>query len=391
MRPSVAIGTKQTCGSDQSMSAFGGKQTSRLGRVMSALTQGGHWVISYRASFKPLRCFVLSLGGEAMRRREFIAMIGGAVAWPLVATAQQSDGGRKVRIGLIAAVPPTPAMLKAFLEGMRDRGYIEGQNLAIDVRWPKGTFDQDSGVVTELVKSNVDVIVAWATPTVAAVRNANSTIPIVMVSVGDPVGSGFVASLARPGGNITGVSIITSDLSAKLLGLFVQMIPSMRVIGLVTNSYNPNVAVQLRESQDAVRKLGLRSHVVEARTPEEFERGFARLKAANVDGVVLLSDPVVVEHGKRIAELALAARLPTAFQRRENVEAGGLFSYGGNLPDQFKYAASYVDRILKGAKPADLPVEQPIQFDFTVNLKTAKALELTIPTQLLAAANEVFQ
>jgi putative ABC transport system substrate-binding protein len=212
-----------------------------------------------------------------------------------------------------------------------------------------------------------------------------------MVSVGDPVGSGFVASLARPSGNITGVSMLSSDLSAKLLGLFVQMVPTMRVIGLVTNAYNSNVAVQLRESQDAIGKLGLQSEVVEARTPEEFETGFANLKARHVDGVVLLADPVVVEHKTRIAELALAARLPTAFQRRENAEAGGLLSYGGNLPDQFKYAASYVDRILKGAKPADLPVEQPTQFDFTVNLRTAKMLGLTIPLPLLATANEVFQ
>jgi putative ABC transport system substrate-binding protein len=165
----------------------------------------------------------------------------------------------------------------------------------------------------------------------------------------------------------------------------------MRAIGLVTNSYNPNVAVQLRASQDAIRELGLRSHVVEARTAEEFERGFASLKTANVDGVVLLADPIVVELGEKIAELAMGARLPTAFQRRENVEAGGLFSYGIILPDQFKSAAAYVDRILKGAKPADLPVEQPTQFDFVINLKTAKALGLTIATQFLAAANEVLQ
>ena len=326
-----------------------------------------------------------------MRRREFVTMAGGAVAWPLIATAQQNDGGRTARIGLIAPVSPTPAMLKAFLDAMRDRGYIEGQNLTVHVRWPKGTFDQDPDVVADLVTSNVDVIVAWATPTVIAVRRATSTIPIVMASVGDPVGSGFVTSLARPGGNITGVSAITSDLSAKLLGLFVQIIPSMRAIGLVTNSYNPNVAVQLRASQDAIRQLGLRSHVVEARTAEEFERGFASLKAANVDGVVLLADPIVVELGEKIAELAMGTRLPTAFQRRENVEAGGLFSYGIILPDQFKSAAAYVDRILKGAKPADLPVEQPTQFDFVINLKTAKALGLTIPTQFLAAANEVIQ
>jgi putative ABC transport system substrate-binding protein len=325
-----------------------------------------------------------------MRRREFIAMVGATTVRPIAATAQ-SESRRQARIGVIAAVPPSPDMLSAFRDAMRDRGYVEGQNLTLYVRWPRGTFEQDPSAVTDLLRAKVDLIVAWATPTVIAVRQATSTIPIVMVSVGDPVGSGFVASLARPGGNVTGVSIITSDLSAKLLGLFVQLVPNMRMIGLVSNTYNPNVAIQLRESQDAIRKLGLQSEVVEARSPEEFEAGFANLKARHVDGVVVLSDPVVVEHKTRIAELALTAQLPTAFQRRENVEAGGLFSYGGNIPDQFKYAASYVDRILKGAKPADLPVEQPIEFDFTVNLKTAKTLGLTVPLPLLAAANEVFQ
>jgi putative ABC transport system substrate-binding protein len=326
-----------------------------------------------------------------MRRREFVAMVGAMGVWPIAATAQQSDSGRQVRIGVVGAVPPSPDMLNAFRDAMRDRGYIEGQNLTLYVRWPQGTFEQDPSAVTDLLRAKVDAIVAWSTPAVIAVSHATSETPIVMTSVGDPVGSGFVASLAHPGGNITGVSIITSDLSAKLLGLFVQMVPTMRMIGLVTNAYNPNVAMQLRESQDAIAKLGLQAEVVEARNPEAFEAGFANLKARHVDGVVVLQDPVVIVHKTRIAELALAAQLPTAFQRRENVEAGGLFSYGGNIPDQFKYAASYVDRILKGAKPADLPVEQPVQFDFTINLKTAKTLGLTIPLPLLAAATEVFQ
>ena len=327
-----------------------------------------------------------------MRRREFIKLTAAATAmWPLGTRAQQSSSGREARIGLVALVPPPPELLKAFRDGMRERGYIEGQNLIIEVRWPKGTFDQDPKVVTDLAKTNVDVIAAWATPAVMAVHRATSTIPIVMVSVGDPVSSGFVASLARPGGNITGVSIITSDLSAKLIGLFAQMVPAMRRIGFVTNAHNPNVALQLRASEDAARKLGLESQVVEARTAEEFERGFASLKTASVNGVVVLSDPVVVEHGKKIAELALAAQLPTAFQRRENVVAGGLFSYGGNLAAQFAQAAHYVDRILKGAKPAELPVEQPTQFDFVININTAKALGLTVPTALLDVASEVIE
>ena len=326
-----------------------------------------------------------------MRRRQFISLLGGVAAWPIVAAAQQSGGGRQIRIGMVAAIPPTDAMLKAFRDEMHDRGYDEGQNLTIIVRWPRGTFDQDPSPVADLVNANVDVIVAWATPTVIAVRKATSAIPIVMTSVGDPVGSGFVTSLARPGGNITGVSAITSDLTTKLLGLFIQMIPSMKVIGLVTNSYNPNVALQLKRSEDAIRELGLQSRVAEARTSGEFERAFASLKAGNAEGVMLLSDPTVIEHGKKIAELALAAGLPTAFQRRENVEAGGLFSYGGSITDQFKFAAHYVDRILKGAKPAELPVEQPTQFDLVINLNTAKTLGLTIPSGVLAIANDLIQ
>jgi putative ABC transport system substrate-binding protein len=326
-----------------------------------------------------------------MRWRDFIALLGGVAAWPILAAAQQTDGGRRIRIGMVAPVPPTAAMLKAFREELRDRGYVEGQNLTIEVRWPRGTFDQDPAAVTDLVKTNVDVIVAWSTPAVTAVRKATSTIPIVMTSVGDPVGSGFVAGLARPGGNITGVSAITSDLTTKQLGLFIQMIPSMKVIGLVTNSYNPNVALQLKRSEDAIRELGLQSRVAEARTAGEFERAFASLKASNAEGVMLLADPSVIEHGKKIAELALAAGLPTAFQRRENVEVGGLFSYGGNITDQFRFAAQYVDRILKGAKPAELPVEQPTQFDLVINMETAKKLGLNIPSGVLGIANELIQ
>jgi ABC-type uncharacterized transport system substrate-binding protein len=328
-----------------------------------------------------------------MNRRKFITLLGGvAAAWPLAARAQQPDSTvRGGRVGLIAASPPTPSMLNAFRDGMRERGYVEGQNLSVAVRWPHGSFDQDPGVVVELVSGNVDVIVAWATPTVIAVRRATSTIPIVMVSVGDPVGSGFIASLARPGGNITGTSSITADLSAKLMELFVELVPSMKRVGVVLNPSNPVTFVQLRETEDAVRKLNMQVQVVEARTSDEFERAFARLSANGVNGVVLLADTTVIEHSRRIAELALAARLPTAFQRRENVDAGGLLSYGGNINSQFRRAAYYVDRILKGAKPAELPVEQLTKFELVINLKTARALGLTIPQTLLVAADEVIE
>src|SRR5215472_3381372 len=250
-----------------------------------------------------------------MRRRDFIKVIAGsAVAWPLAAGAQQAASTvRQVRVGLIAAAPSTPAMLNAFRDGMRERGYIEEQNLSVAVRWPQGSFDQDPSVVTELVNSNIDVIVAWGTPTVIAVRRATSTIPIVMVSIGDPVGSGFIASLARPGGNITGLSNITVDLSAKLMELFVELVPGMKRVGVVRNPNNPTVTVMLRETEDAVRKLNIQVEVVDAQTSDEFDRAFAQLRAKSADGVVVLPDATEVEQGRRIAELAHSARLPTAF------------------------------------------------------------------------------
>ena len=221
-----------------------------------------------------------------MRRRDFITLVGGTAAWPLAARAQQP---KVWRIGVLAAVPPTPAMLSAFRDGMRGRGYVEGQNLSIDVRWPQGSFDQDPSVVTELVNSNVDVIVAWGTPTVIAVRRATSTIPIVMAAVGDPIGSGFIASLARPGGNITGLSSVGVDLSAKLMELFAELVPGMKRVGVVCNPNNPAVTVVLRPTEDAVRKLNMQVQVVNAQISDEFERVFAQLSAESVDGVVVRS------------------------------------------------------------------------------------------------------
>jgi putative tryptophan/tyrosine transport system substrate-binding protein len=325
---------------------------------------------------------------DQLKRRDFITLLGGAAAWPLAVRAQQP---KVWRIGVLAPVPPTIAMLSAFRDGMHERGYVEGQNLSIDVRWPQGTFDQDPSVVTELVNSNVDVIVAWATQATIAARRATSTIPIVMISVADPLGSGFIASLARPGGNITGLSSITVDLSAKLMELFAELVPGMKRVGVVQNSNNPGMAMPLRETEDAVRKLNMQVAVVNAQTSDEFDRAFAQLSAESVDGVVVLSNPTVIEHSRRIAERAQSARLPTAFQRRENVDAGGLFSYGGDLNYQFRQAAFYVDRILKGEKPAELPVQQPTKFELVINLKTAKALGLTVPDRVLAIADEVIE
>jgi putative ABC transport system substrate-binding protein len=323
-----------------------------------------------------------------MRRRKFISLLGGTAAWPLAARAQQP---KVWRIGVLAPLPPTPATLSAFRDGMRGRSYVEGQNLSIVVRWPQGTFEHDPSPVAELINSNVDVIVAQGTPAVIAVRHATSTIPIVMVVVGDPVGFGFIASLARPGGNITGLTNIAVDLSAKLMELFAELVPGMKRVGVLRNPNNPALTMALRETEGAVRKLNMQVEVVDAQTSDEFERAFAQLRAENADGVVLLGDQTVIEHSRRVAELAQSARLPTAFNRRENVDAGGLLSYGPDINNQFRQAAFYVDRILKGEKPAELPVQQPTKFELVINLKTAKALGVTVPLIMQMTADEVIE
>jgi putative ABC transport system substrate-binding protein len=305
--------------------------------------------------------------------------------------AARAEPPKVWRIGFLAPEPPTPAMLSAFRDGMREHGYIEGKNLSIDTRWPQGSIEQNPGVATELVRSNVDVIVAWTTPAVIAARSATSTIPIVMVAIGNPVGSGFVTSLAHPGGNITGLSNISTDLSSKLVELLVEIVPGIKRVGVVRNPHNQGVMFLLRETEEAARALSLQLEVVEARATEEFESAFARLSTLSVKGVLVLTDASVIAHAGRIAEVAQKTRLPTAFQRRENVEAGGLLSYGPHLNGQFRRAADYVDRILKGARPANLPVELPTKFELVINLKTAKALGLTVPPSLLARADEVIE
>jgi putative ABC transport system substrate-binding protein len=323
-----------------------------------------------------------------MKRRDFIAAIAGVVAWSHSARAQQ-PAGKVWRIGFLGSAPPTPAMVRALRDGLRERGYLEGQNLSIDVRW---LLDGNPNVATELVHSGVDLIVAWATPAAIAAHRATATIPIVLVSVADPVGSGIVAELARPGGNITGMSNMSPDVSRKLVELLIEIVPGIKRVGVVRNP-NDLLATSngLRETEEAIRALGLQIEVVHAVAAEDFERAFARLSAQGVGGVVLLPDASVVNHRVIIAELAQKARLPTVFQRRENAEAGGLLSYGSNLEELLRRAGMFVDRILKGARPAELPVEQPTKFTLVVNLKTAKALGIDLPSTLIARADEVIE
>ena len=326
-----------------------------------------------------------------MRRRDFITLLGGAAAWPLAARAQEGQRDKQIRMGFLAAAVPTAAMLRAFRDALREHGYVEGQNLSIADRWPQGSSEQISDIAAEFVRSNVDIIVAWTTPASLAAKAATATIPIVMVGVGDPVGTGLVRSLARPGGNITGFVNLAPDLSTKQAQLLVEVVPRIRSVGIVCNPSNPALTVLLRDVEDAIRILGLEFHTVDARLPQEFESAFARLSAKGVQGVVVVPDGSVIEHRRMIAALAQKTRLPTMFQRRENVAAGGLMSYGPDLPDQLRQAAFYVDRILNGTRPADLPVQQATKIELVINLKTAKALGLTIPPTLLGLADEVIE
>jgi putative ABC transport system substrate-binding protein len=237
-------------------------------------------------------------------RRELLAALGGAVAaWPLAARAQQGQRNNQIRIGFLAAAVPTPAMLSAFRDALRERGYVEGQNLSITDRWPQGSFGQISDIAAELVRSNVDIIMAWGTPAALAAKAATTTIPIVML-VGDPVGMGLVRSLARPGGNITGFVNLAPDLSAKQVQLLVDVIPQIRRVGIVRNPSNPAVTSAAREAENAIRGLGLEFHTVDAQLPAEFENAFARLSAEGVKGVVVAPDPSVIEHRSMIAVLA---------------------------------------------------------------------------------------
>jgi putative ABC transport system substrate-binding protein len=322
-----------------------------------------------------------------MRRRHFFALIGGAAAWSQAARGQQ-PAGKVWRIGFLGATPPTPAMVSALRDGLRERGYVDGQNLSLDVRWLR---DDNPNVASELVRSGVDLIVTWATPATIAAKRATTTIPIVMVSNADPVGAGLVAELARPGGNITGTSNMATDLSAKAVQLLIEIVPGIKRVGVIRNSANPGTALSSRETVETIRALGLQTEPVDAESAEELASAFARLRARDVGGVVLIAEPAYIKHRVTIAELALNARLPTVFQRRENVDAGGLLSYGPNLTDLLRLGAVFADRILKGAQPGELPVEQPTKFVLVINLRTAKSLGLELPTTLLARADEVIE
>ncbi len=301
--------------------------------------------------------------------------------------------GKAYRVGFLSTSPPegSKALLDAFLNGLRQFGYSQGTNLAVEHRWTAGTPDRLDALARELVQGQVDVILAWGTPATGAAKRATTKIPIVMVGVGDPIGAGFVHTLSRPGGNITGVSNISRDLSGKVLALLKEVVPGAARIGVLRNPGNPVAKLQLVEAERAAQSLGIRLHLSDAREPRDLEAAFAAMGRERVAGVTALADPMFLSQSKQIAQFALRARLPSAFARRENVDAGGLMSYGPNLADQFRSAGGYVHRILQGATPGDLPVEEPTRLELIVNLNAARALGITIPPSLLLQADQVLE
>ncbi len=327
-------------------------------------------------------------------RRAFIGTLaGGLLAAPLAADAQQA--GKVPRIGFLSVTSPSdrPPLLDAFRQGLRELGWVEGQNIVIDYRYAEGRVDRLPGLAAELVRLKVDLIVASAgTQAATAAKNATETIPIVMIYVRDPVGTGLIASLARPGGNVTGVSGSAGlELFAKQLELLKETVPKIRRVAILSNPANAYHQLAIREVKVAARSLGVQLQLLEARGPNEFDGAFAAMAKERVGALLVLSDAMLNSHRTRLADLAARSRLPAAFGVRDDVEAGGLMSYGPSILDSYRQAATYVDRILRGAKPAELPVERPTKFELVINMKTAKALGLTIPQSVLLRADHVIE
>jgi len=325
-----------------------------------------------------------------MKRREFITLLGGAAGWPLVARAQQP--GMLPTIGYLgSATPATQGQwVAAFVQRLRELGWIEGRTIAIEYRWAEGRTERAAEIAAELVQRKVDVIVTSGTAVVVATMQATSVIPIVFAAAGDPVGTGLIASLARPGGNVTGLSNQGPDLAGKRLELLREIAPGLGRLAILANVGNPLVVLDMREVQATARTLGLEVITLEIRRGEDIAPAFEALNGYE-EALYVVFDALVNTHRIRINTLALAARLPTMHGHREFVEAGGLMSYGPNLSNQFRRAADFVDKILRGAKPADIPVEQPTKFDLIINLTTAKALGLEVSPTLVARADEVIE
>jgi len=329
---------------------------------------------------------------DQLRRREFIiTLVGGAaIAWPIEAGAQQS--GKLPTIGFLGATTASSQRewTDAFLQRLRELGWTEGRNLAIEYRWAEGRLEQSTEIVAELVRLKVDVIVTHSAEPVLAAKRETAVIPIVFPVAADPVGSGLVASLTRPGGNATGLSLQATDAAGKRVEILREVLPGLRRFGIVANIDAPAAVLEMREVQAAASTVGLATATFEIRRTNDIAPAIDALKDS-VEALYVVSSPLISTNRYRLGILAVGARLPAMHGFRDHVEAGGLISYGANFPTLFRRGAEYVDKILRGAKPADLPVEQPTKFDLVINLITAKALGLTIPPMLLARADEVIE
>ena len=324
-----------------------------------------------------------------MRRRAFITLLGGAAAWPLAAHAQQP--AKLPTIGYLgtAAASAWAPWTAAFVQRLHELGWIDGRTVAIQYRWADGRAERSAQMAAELAQLKVDVIVTGGNAALAA-KQASSVIPIVFALVDDPVGMGLVASLARPGGNVTGLSFQATDVAGKRVELLREVVPRLRRLAIMANVEYPAAALEMSQVQTAARTLGVDPTNFEIRRGDDIAPAFEALRG-RVDALYVVGDALVITHRVRINTLALIARLPTIYFVREYVESGGLMSYGPNFPDLFRRAADMVDKILRGAKPGDLPVEQPTKFDLVINLTTAKALGLEVPPTLLARADEVIE
>jgi putative ABC transport system substrate-binding protein len=327
------------------------------------------------------------------RRQVLIALGLSALAAPLASLAQPQN--KVWRVGFLALrhvdFVDTDYYYGPFREGMRELGYIEGRNLAIEWRSAEGRAERLPALVADLVQLKVDVIVTAGSAATSAAQKATSALPIVMATTPDPVGSGFVKSLLRPGANITGLSNLSVDINRKHLEIMLSIIPRLSRVAVLVNPTNSSHAAILKSTQDAARKLDIKVLPAEARTPQEIERAFSAMAREHAGAVIIAIDAFFIQQGRQIAQLAAKQRLPSMAGSREYVEAGGLMSYGQNLADNYRRAATYVDKILKGARPGDLPVEQPTTFELFINRKTAKAIGLAIPQELLLRADRVIE
>jgi putative ABC transport system substrate-binding protein len=325
-----------------------------------------------------------------MKRREFITLLGGAVAWPLAARAQQVRKPRRIGV-LLVGLSPESKELKHFRLGLRDAGYAEGRDVVIEWRSANGDYDQVPGLVADLVRSKVEVIVEDSTVGTEATKRATSTIPVVMALVLDPVATGLVKSLARPGGNVTGLSMMATELYPKRLQLLKEINPQLTRAAVFWNPDHPLHAKAVEKLKAVAPSASVELIFAAVRTPDQFGPAFSDIIEAKVQALYVVDDPIFYAHRTILLDLASRARLPTIYETRRYPEAGAFISYGPDLYDLFRRSAIYVDRILKGANPADLPVEQPTKFELVINLKTAKALGIDVPPMLVALTDEVLE